>query len=179
VSLPSSYRSRRGHIHLPRVLPLVGCRSKTPTVRQCGTRCGARFLERRGAGQSVQHGTVTEVWRRAPKGAARRGGKAAHLDRWRSGAARWRNAAAQARANKQASVCTTTALCMGALGLADHARVQDYSLTASRSAGTRVQSEPATWRPARLRWRSGGAGKHLQEETQHEGRTGNDAKALM
>jgi hypothetical protein len=31
VSLPSSYRSRRGHIHLPRVLPLVGCRSKTPT----------------------------------------------------------------------------------------------------------------------------------------------------
>jgi hypothetical protein len=32
VSLPSSYRSRRGHIHLPRVLPLVGCRSKTPTA---------------------------------------------------------------------------------------------------------------------------------------------------
>jgi hypothetical protein len=32
VSLPSSYRSRRGHIHLLRVLPLVGCRSKTPTV---------------------------------------------------------------------------------------------------------------------------------------------------
>jgi hypothetical protein len=31
MSLPSSYRSRRGHIHLPRVLPLVGCRSKTPT----------------------------------------------------------------------------------------------------------------------------------------------------
>jgi hypothetical protein len=31
VSLPSSYRSRRGHIHLLRVLPLVGCRSKTPT----------------------------------------------------------------------------------------------------------------------------------------------------
>jgi hypothetical protein len=31
VSLPSSYRSRRGHIHLPRVLPLVGCRSKTLT----------------------------------------------------------------------------------------------------------------------------------------------------
>jgi hypothetical protein len=30
VSLPSSYRSRRGHIHLLRVLPLVGCRSKTP-----------------------------------------------------------------------------------------------------------------------------------------------------
>jgi hypothetical protein len=30
VSLPSSYRSQRGHIHLPRVLPLVGCRSKTP-----------------------------------------------------------------------------------------------------------------------------------------------------
>jgi hypothetical protein len=30
VSLPSSYRSRRGHIHLPRVFPLVGCRSKTP-----------------------------------------------------------------------------------------------------------------------------------------------------
>jgi hypothetical protein len=26
-----SYRSRRGHIHLPRVLPLVGCQSKTPT----------------------------------------------------------------------------------------------------------------------------------------------------
>jgi hypothetical protein len=37
VSLPSSYRSRRGHIHLLRVLPLVGCRSKTPTppVREC------------------------------------------------------------------------------------------------------------------------------------------------
>jgi hypothetical protein len=32
VSLPSSYRSRRGHIHLLRVLPLVGRRSKTPTV---------------------------------------------------------------------------------------------------------------------------------------------------
>jgi hypothetical protein len=32
VSLPSSYRSRRGHIHLLRVLPLVGCRSKTPTT---------------------------------------------------------------------------------------------------------------------------------------------------
>jgi hypothetical protein len=32
VSLPSSYRSRRGHIHLLRVLPLVGCRSKTPTI---------------------------------------------------------------------------------------------------------------------------------------------------
>jgi hypothetical protein len=31
VSLPSSYRSQRGHIHLLRVLPLVGCRSKTPT----------------------------------------------------------------------------------------------------------------------------------------------------
>jgi hypothetical protein len=31
VSLPSSYRSRRGHIHLLQVLPLVGCRSKTPT----------------------------------------------------------------------------------------------------------------------------------------------------
>jgi hypothetical protein len=28
---PSSYQSRRGHIHLPWVLPLVGCRSKTPT----------------------------------------------------------------------------------------------------------------------------------------------------
>jgi hypothetical protein len=33
MSLPSSYRSRRGHIHLLRVLPLVGCLSKTPTVR--------------------------------------------------------------------------------------------------------------------------------------------------
>jgi hypothetical protein len=32
VSRPSSYRSRRGHIHLLRVLPLVGCRSKTPTA---------------------------------------------------------------------------------------------------------------------------------------------------
>jgi hypothetical protein len=31
VSLPSSYRSRRGHIHLLRVLLVVGCRSKTPT----------------------------------------------------------------------------------------------------------------------------------------------------
>jgi hypothetical protein len=31
VSLPSSYRSRRGHIHLPRVLLLVGYRSKIPT----------------------------------------------------------------------------------------------------------------------------------------------------
>jgi hypothetical protein len=31
VSLPTSYRSRRGNIHLLRVLPLVGCRSKTPT----------------------------------------------------------------------------------------------------------------------------------------------------
>jgi hypothetical protein len=36
MSLPSSYRSRRGHIHLPRVLPLVGCRSKTPTLRSEG-----------------------------------------------------------------------------------------------------------------------------------------------
>jgi hypothetical protein len=33
VSLPSSYRSRRGHIHLLRVLPLVGCRSKTPIAK--------------------------------------------------------------------------------------------------------------------------------------------------
>jgi hypothetical protein len=32
MSLPSSYRSRRGHIRLPRVLPLVGWRSKTPTI---------------------------------------------------------------------------------------------------------------------------------------------------
>jgi hypothetical protein len=32
VSLPSSYRSRRGHVHLPRVLPLVGCLSKIPTA---------------------------------------------------------------------------------------------------------------------------------------------------
>jgi hypothetical protein len=32
VSLPSSFRSRRGHIHLLRVLPLVGCQSKTPTA---------------------------------------------------------------------------------------------------------------------------------------------------
>jgi hypothetical protein len=32
VSLPSSYRSRRGHIHLLRVLPLVGCWSKTLTI---------------------------------------------------------------------------------------------------------------------------------------------------
>jgi hypothetical protein len=32
VSLPSSYQSRRGHIHLLRVLPVVGCRSKTPTA---------------------------------------------------------------------------------------------------------------------------------------------------
>jgi hypothetical protein len=31
VSLLSSYRSWRGHIHLPRILPLVGCRSKPPT----------------------------------------------------------------------------------------------------------------------------------------------------
>jgi hypothetical protein len=36
VSLPSSYRSRRGHIHLPQVLPLVGCRSKTPTAGASG-----------------------------------------------------------------------------------------------------------------------------------------------
>jgi hypothetical protein len=36
VSLPSSYRSRRGHIHLPGVLPLVGCRSKTPTASAPG-----------------------------------------------------------------------------------------------------------------------------------------------
>jgi hypothetical protein len=32
MSLPSSYRSRQGHIHLPRVLPMVGCRSETPTA---------------------------------------------------------------------------------------------------------------------------------------------------
>jgi hypothetical protein len=31
MSLHSSYQSRRGHIHLSRVLPLVGCQSKTPT----------------------------------------------------------------------------------------------------------------------------------------------------
>jgi hypothetical protein len=36
VSLPSSYRSRQGHIHLLRVLPLVGCRSKTPTASAPG-----------------------------------------------------------------------------------------------------------------------------------------------
>jgi hypothetical protein len=45
VSLPSSYRSRRGHVHLPRVLPLVGCRSKTPT--SAGTDDVARALQRR------------------------------------------------------------------------------------------------------------------------------------
>jgi hypothetical protein len=117
-------------------------------ARQCGTRCGARFLERCGAGS---------------KRAARHG----------DGGAAWqRNAAVQARPNKQASACTTAVLCLGALGLADLARVQGYSPTASRSAGARVRSEPATRRPARLRWRSGGAGKHLQEETRHEGRTG-------
>jgi hypothetical protein len=38
MSLPSSYRSRRGHIHLPRVLPLVGCRSKTPTAAEATRR---------------------------------------------------------------------------------------------------------------------------------------------
>jgi hypothetical protein len=38
ASLPSSYRSRRGHIHLPWVLPLVGCRSKTPTAKAKDTR---------------------------------------------------------------------------------------------------------------------------------------------
>jgi hypothetical protein len=32
VSLPLSYRSRQGDIHLSRVLPLEGCRSKTPTA---------------------------------------------------------------------------------------------------------------------------------------------------
>jgi hypothetical protein len=32
LSLPSSCRSQRGHIHLLWVLPLVGCWSKTPTV---------------------------------------------------------------------------------------------------------------------------------------------------
>jgi hypothetical protein len=31
MSLPLSYRSRRGHIHLPRVPPEVGCWYKTPT----------------------------------------------------------------------------------------------------------------------------------------------------
>jgi hypothetical protein len=40
MSLPSSYRSRRGHIHLPWVLPLVGCQSKTQTVRTSGRRQG-------------------------------------------------------------------------------------------------------------------------------------------
>jgi hypothetical protein len=42
---PSSYRSRRGHIYLIRVLPLVGCRSKTPTrlyAPQCRI-CNSRF----------------------------------------------------------------------------------------------------------------------------------------
>jgi hypothetical protein len=56
VSLPSSYRSRRGHIHLLRVLPLVGCWSKTPTMSKRadgwrlasgGTRCGSGRTERR------------------------------------------------------------------------------------------------------------------------------------
>jgi hypothetical protein len=72
-------------------------------ARQCSTRCGARFLERCGAGS---------------KRAARHGG---------GGAAWQRNAAVQARPNKQASTCTTAALCLGVLGLADLARVQGYS----------------------------------------------------
>jgi hypothetical protein len=36
VALPSRYRSRRGYIHLLRVLPLGGCRSKTPTASAPG-----------------------------------------------------------------------------------------------------------------------------------------------
>jgi hypothetical protein len=41
MSLLSSYRSRRGHIHLPRVLPLVGYRSKAPTLTDGNSRCVA------------------------------------------------------------------------------------------------------------------------------------------
>jgi hypothetical protein len=47
VSLPSSYRSRRGHVHLPPVLPLVGCQSKTPTATAATssfTQCPCAFL---------------------------------------------------------------------------------------------------------------------------------------
>jgi hypothetical protein len=45
MSLPSSYRSRRGHIHLLRVLPLVGCRSKTPTPTPGRRVCGHVHME--------------------------------------------------------------------------------------------------------------------------------------
>jgi hypothetical protein len=58
-----SYRSRRGHIHLLRVLPLVGCRSKTSTQGRRGpARSGAsasspigesKLLQRRRAPPSV------------------------------------------------------------------------------------------------------------------------------
>jgi hypothetical protein len=50
VSLPSSYRSRRGHIHLLRVLPLVGCRSKTPTAQDLPVAHGFAGLEGRQLG---------------------------------------------------------------------------------------------------------------------------------
>jgi hypothetical protein len=47
VSLPSSYQSQRGHIHLPQVLPLVGCWSKTPTARESSGRQG-RYIDKTG-----------------------------------------------------------------------------------------------------------------------------------
>jgi hypothetical protein len=51
VSLPSSYRSRRGHIHLPQVLPLVGCRSKTPIERaHVGLRVRVALVQHSGGG---------------------------------------------------------------------------------------------------------------------------------
>jgi hypothetical protein len=59
VSLPSSYRSWRGHIHLLRVLPLVGCWSKTPTVLSQELRPGTLAD---GVGE-LRLGTLLLVWR--------------------------------------------------------------------------------------------------------------------
>jgi hypothetical protein len=81
--------------------------------------------------------------------------------RVRRSAVRRRNAAVQVLPNKQASACTTAALCLGALGPADRACTQGYPLVATRPTGARVQSEAATRRPGWLRWRSSGAAKHL------------------
>jgi hypothetical protein len=58
-----SYRSRRGHIHLLRVLPLVGCRSKTSTQGRRGpARSGASASSPIGESKLLQR-------RRAPPSA--------------------------------------------------------------------------------------------------------------
>jgi hypothetical protein len=73
VSLPSSYRSRRGHIHLLRVLPLVGCRSKTPTEPPpYPPAAGGREKEPPPDVLDVGESSSPSGWRRSGRGSSRR-----------------------------------------------------------------------------------------------------------